>query len=421
MIRTVASVIRGEGLPSALRRAGERMSESARAASLRVSGLLAGSVAIPLLNVVASGAAPRLGGVQQQLAARLAVERKLRAVALLTPGRLELSRPHGHVRRVSRDLESGVREAIALTGARAVHFEGTYEVPPASIARLRDSGIDILITAHDFALFCARPNLYEEPGKGFCHYSEDPARCARCLRQTWNVPDDEQTVRRALARELLSSAKATIFPSNFLLEQHRRLFALPALEGELIAPAVETRGAMPSRVQEPKGVAFVGNVIPPKGGLLVPELARLGGSSRFHVFGGGDEELFRAMRRMPQIEIHGYYRAGELPALLVRHEIGLVIVPSVWPETFGLVISEAWRAGAAVAAFDLGAQAERIREQGGGWLAPLESGAAGLGAIVERWRAGELQTAIPSELPRPHDAARAHVELYHRHGFLPDR
>ncbi len=127
------------------------------------------------------------------------------------------------------------------------------------------------------------------------------------------------------------------------------------------------------------------------------------------------------MRRMPQIEIHGYYRAGELPLLLTRHEIGLVIVPSIWPETFGLVISEAWRAGAAVVSFDLGAPADRIREQGGGWLAPLESGAAGLAAIIERWRAGELRAEIPTELPRPVDAARAHVELYRRLGLLPDR
>src|SRR5437660_636996 len=82
----------------------------------------------------------------------------------------------------------------------------------------------------------------------------------------------------------------------------------------------------------------------------------------------------RSLRAMKNVKVHGYYPAGTLPFLLRRHGIGLVLAPSVVPEAFCLTISEAWAAGAAVAAFDVGAQGERIRRQGGGWVAPLESG-----------------------------------------------
>ena len=42
-----------------------------------------------------------------------------------------------------------------------------------------------------------------------------------------------------------------------------------------------------------------------------------------------------------------------------------------FPETWCLSLAEAWQAGLAVAAFDVGAQAERIRGTGRGFLLPL--------------------------------------------------
>jgi glycosyltransferase involved in cell wall biosynthesis len=47
------------------------------------------------------------------------------------------------------------------------------------------------------------------------------------------------------------------------------------------------------------------------------------------------------------------------------------LLPSIFPETWCFTLAEAWRAGLQVAAFDIGAQAERIRETGRGLLLPL--------------------------------------------------
>jgi glycosyltransferase involved in cell wall biosynthesis len=51
------------------------------------------------------------------------------------------------------------------------------------------------------------------------------------------------------------------------------------------------------------------------------------------------------------------------------------MLPSIFPETWCLSLAEAWRAGLRVAAFDIGAQAERIRRTGRGILLPLGSSA----------------------------------------------
>lgn len=420
MIRAIGSVIRGEGILSAARRTHERIGETAQAFALRARGVFAGDAAAPILNVAASGTSLRLGGLQAQLIARLDAERAFRNVALVSPGILDLSQPSRHTRRVSPRIETAIRDAIKITGARTIHFEGMHGVPFDAALRLIDDGFDVIVSVHDFSLFCARPHLIEEPFGDFCFYSQDFDRCHRCLSQTWDVPRNEQRDRRALARRILAAATRIIFPSQFLLDQHRQLFAMPDLAGVVIEPGVApgSAGVSPAVLRIPSGrdarvpgraIAYAGSAKRHKGAHL---LAELSSRTPLHIFGGGDEDLLRGLRRLPNIAVHGYYRAGALPSLLRRHRVGLVVVPSIWPEAHCLVISEAWLAGAAVIAFDLGAQAERIRAHGGGWLAPLESGADGLAAIVDQWLAGSITATPPRDVASPMDAARTHLDLY---------
>jgi glycosyltransferase involved in cell wall biosynthesis len=375
MIRTVARVIRGEGVLSALRRAGERAEESLGDAALLARGIFAGSAEFPLLNFSPARVAPRLGGVQTQLAARLHEERKTRPVALLHDGLLELSAPVPHARRVG-----SIDEALRITGAKAIHVEGTAGFPISTLLRLVNTGIELIVSVHDFSLFCARPHLLEEPMGRFCFYSQDLDRCHRCLTQSWEVPKSAQAEWRSLSRHLLTAATGVIFPSQFLADRHRELFLLPELPYEIRAP--HPFASLPAPRGKGTGVAFAGSVKRHKGAHLLPEIV---GDRECHVFGGGDEDILRDLRRVPNIKVHGYYRAGTLPLLLRKHGIGLVLLPSIVPEAFGLTLSEAWMAGCEAATFDIGALAERIRRDGGGFLAPLESGAAGLRAIVDVW------------------------------------
>jgi glycosyltransferase involved in cell wall biosynthesis len=406
------------------------VAETAGKRLLLARGAFAGAAGAEVLNVSAAGTAMRLGGVPAQLAARLRAERQLRSVALLSPGLLELSAPVGHARRVpsfapsaveliSADFEGAIRRAQALTGARTIHLEGTSGLPLASVLRLIESGVDVIVSVHDFSLFCARPHLLEEPVGEFCRYSTDYDRCQRCLAQSWPVRKEQQVERRSAARHLLSAAKAVIFPSSFMCERHRVLFELPALEGTIIEPGVSGSVAASPAPMGGKAVAYAGSVKRHKGGRLLPSLAQLLAhhATPLHIFGGGDEDLLRLLCRSPNVILHGYYRAP-LPSLLARHGVGMVVLPSIVPESFGLTLSEAWQAGVPVAAFDHGAVAERIRRHGGGWLAPLESGPAGLAALVEAWRTGQADTNRPRAVPTAAEAAAATIALYRDRGVL---
>jgi hypothetical protein len=418
MIGTIVDVVRGEGAVSALRRANERLAEAAQTAAMRVRGRFARPARAPLLNVAVGGISPRTGGVAIQLSARLRAERALRPVALLDPSGRRLSAPFTHAWRVAEgDFGSTVGEAMSMTGARAIHLEGTSGVPFQELLRMMRSGIAVIISVHDFSLFCSRPHLVEEPLNRFCFYSHDLDRCQKCLGAATR---SEQAERRTLAREILASVSGLIFPSQFLLDQHRELFSLPRLAGEVVEPVVDVGHRRIVIAEERGGVAYAGSIKRHKGGHLLPSIA--GGLAErgmdLHIFGGGDYDLLSALRRLPNVIVHGYYRHGTLPSLLAQHRIGLVVLTSIWPETFCMTMSEAWLGGASVAAFDIGAPAERIRRDEGGWLAPLESGAAGLNDIIASWISGAMIERTPVRIASPDDAARSHCDLYRRWGLL---
>ena len=72
------------------------------------------------------------------------------------------------------------------------------------------------------------------------------------------------------------------------------------------------------------------------------------------------------------------YAEADGVALIREQGAALAFLPSIWPETWCYALSTAWAAGLDVAAFDLGAPAERIRQAGHGWLLPLGLPAAAI-------------------------------------------
>jgi hypothetical protein len=80
-----------------------------------------------------------------------------------------------------------------------------------------------------------------------------------------------------------------------------------------------------------------------------------------------DAALFATGR----VFVTGRYQEDEAVALVRRQGADYAFVPSVCPETWCYAISVAWDAGLQVAAFDLGAPAERIGATGGGIILPM--------------------------------------------------
>ncbi|HSS49612.1 MAG TPA: glycosyltransferase, partial [Thermoanaerobaculia bacterium] len=333
-------------------------------------------------------------------------------------------------------FERAVRRAVHEVGARAVHVEGLAALPLASLLALHGQGLELVLSVHDFSLFCPRPHLLESPELRFCNYSCDGGRCTRCLAVNWALPSGFQQERRALARELLLAAAAVVYPSDFLRRQHLELFpGIPPERQRVVeplgAPAAVTAAAAeppPAGSRMPvRHVAYIGKVIPHKGALVFEEVMRRTAPAfpdlRWSAYGGGDPELLLRLRRLPGLRVRGYYRSGSLIDHLRRDQVDLALLLSIVPESYSLALSECLAAGVPVAAFDHGAIAERLRRHGGGLLVEPEAGAAGIAAAVAA-RINGLR--IPGETradgPLPAGiaeggAAQAFADLYRELGL----
>jgi glycosyltransferase involved in cell wall biosynthesis len=440
-LQIAGRVLRAEGVAGLRERISDRLRESLRRRSFHAAASASGLPPIPVLNLLPTAPTPRLGGMQAQLLTRIESEAERRPVALLYPEaegyrlevaaggrrlalRIEGGPPPSPVALRDAAFERAVARAAAEVGARALHVEGLAGIPLGSLAELHRSGLALILSVHDFSLFCPRPHLLERPQLRFCDYSRDRERCAKCLAQDWPVGLRFQDTRREIARELLLAAAAVVYPSEFLRDRHLELFpGLPVDRQRVVEPAgpLPAQGGAGRRDGGPvRHVAYIGQVQPHKGALVFEEVVRrLPPESypdlHFSAFGGGDAELLQRLRRLPRVRVRGYYRSGSLVDRLRRDRVDLALLLSIVPESFSLALSECLAAGVPVVAFDHGAIAERVRRHGGGLLAAPESGAEGIAPLVAALTNG--QRVPPGELGGTGDAAEAFRRLYRELGL----
>lgn len=384
----------------------------------------------PVLDLTAAQPVPWLGGSQLLLGSRLEREGASRPTALLFPDRdgwrLELRRDglRGHLRLrapqpspVDLDLPAQaelVIDAVRRVGARLVHVHGLAGWSPRALAAATRLPSKLAISLHDFAGFCLRPHLLEQPEGRFCGFSRDPARCARCLAESWSLPPGFQERRREAMAELLRSAEALVFPSPYLATAVEELY--PGLSARRLvlppSPSGLPRERRPAPLFPPQHVAFVGSVHPHKGAAVFERLVRewRGPTVRWSAFGNGDRAWLDRLRSVG-VEVRGYYRTGSLPELLVRERVDVALALSVVPESYGLVLDECRAAGVPVVAFAHGALAERLVRVGAGRTVTLADGAAGVAAAL-------AAPFAPVPAPEPFDATDAHLGLYRELGIL---
>jgi len=414
-LRLVWELLRAEGARGLLERAADRAAtRRERRAEREVApgDLLGKGEAIPVLDVLATPLAPRFGGVPTQLGPRLAEEERLRPTALLSPEEGEWSLRtvcRGERRRarlgpccIDPDPRHGLRagvstivEAARRIGARVVNVEGIAGWPPDALAPLAGGERKLVLSLHDFALFCPRPNLVEEPHARFCGYSREAERCRACLAATWHLPEGFVEGWREASAGLLAAADAAVYPSEFLRGRHAELFAgkAPRLERVIAPPSPggatgRPVSGRPGGRGKPLHAAFVGAFRPHKGALVFEEVVRgmassAPGAVRWSVLGSGDPGLLLRARGLG-VRVAGHYRAGSLASRLREEEVDLALLLSVWPETFALTLSECRAAGVPALAFAHGAIADRIGSEGGGLLVPPEEGAEGIVAALAR-------------------------------------
>jgi len=237
-------------------------------------------------------------------------------------------------------------------------------------------GVPQEIVIHDYASFCPRVNLVTRGGPDAPpRYCGEPsvAGCIACVRTNGDETFERIGVKPRLRRsaEEFATAARVIAPSGDAARRIARHF--PGIS-PVVVPWQDDSAPVSLRAPRrgPKKIVVIGGIGPAKGYEVLIDCAadsqRRGLPLAFVVAGASadDERLLAA-----GIFVTGAYAEGAATALIKETGAELAFLPSIWPETWCFALSEAWDAGLYAIAFDLGAQAARIRASGRGALLPL--------------------------------------------------
>ncbi len=259
--------------------------------------------------------------------------------------------------------------------------------------------IPVVMTLHDFWMQCPRGQRIHPETMEICE-SLDRKTCRACLRKLWphlipletRIPLFSRLIgKRQEAEEVvgawekfmkgvLGRCQSLIFPAAF----HRERFVEWGLDPKICK--VVTHGlnkeAIPFHPKDGKSVrhiGFIGSVLPSKGVHILLrafhalreqlETGDLGNDLSLEVHGTvmdfhGDrsfqDELDALAAQDGKVTFHGGYESGDLPGIL--QNLDVLVIPSIWWETFCLTAREGALAGIPVVGSNLAGIGEAVQE-----------------------------------------------------------
>lgn len=277
-----------------------------------------------------------------------------------------------------KTLAETYRQILAAFSIDLVHVHHMIDLSFDVFTVARDMGIPLLLTLHDYYYICPTIKLLEN-GETYC--GGCGKNCAACLQDQLGYA--EQTnylpVWREKCREMLALCDGLIIPSEAAKAVYTGVYPELAEKirvighgmDDLSRPAPEDPAPQPPKTR--KRIAFLGGLNPEKGSRIAYDLIRKSGNAYdWYLIGGiRDPNLFALDRK--NVHKTDWYAREEVCNLLRQHQIDLVCIFSIWPETFCYTLSEAELAGVPVLAADMGALGERIRREQTGWLMDLDT------------------------------------------------
>ena len=290
--------------------------------------------------------------------------------------------------------------------------------------------VRIVFTLHEFLAIChADGQMLRRHDQSLCEQAS-PARCSQCFPA---ISPKSFFLRTLWVRRHFAVVDQFTTPSRFMIEPYVN-WGLPrekitrVTNGQRDYSAGDT-----ARPGNGNRLGFFGQMVDNKGVWLLlaaVALLRAEGFDDFCVEINGDNLKYAGATRRAEIEafrdsekalpieqrrvvFNGPYEVGQLASRMNR--IDWCVVPSVWWETFGLVISEAWMFGKPVIASDIGAMRERIRDGEDGLLFAAGDACA-LAAAIKRavTEPGLRDSLVKQIVPPPSQAAMvtAMLEVY---------
>ncbi|HEH9431467.1 TPA: glycosyltransferase [Aeromonas sobria] len=262
-----------------------------------------------------------------------------------------------------------IEELIYNTG---VSFIKPQDIPRFLIGLKLKSNAPITILAHDLFPLCPSHFLINEQGV-YCNIPES-TRCKSCLRNntfgfTSLYESGDIDEWRNKWGEVINAADKIIFFSKNTCDLYRRVYPQITEVKAVIAPHQVDYFPYKAIIKnkEKLVIGVVGQIGHHKGSAIVKSLAEEIRKKKtdVEIVVVGTLEV-----SCPTDIVHqtGPYKHSELPALLEKNGVNVILFPSIWPETFSYVVQEMIELGYPVASFNLGAPVERLIDYENGMI-----------------------------------------------------
>jgi hypothetical protein len=340
--------------------------------------------------------------------------------------------------------EPDIGALIGAAGVSDILVNGliTYAHPGDVAAQLTSRSETKVFTVHDYASCCPSYTLVNSQGL-YCHGETDLDVCGRCLgtpvmRGSLMVPVTTKSdmVRwRHSMRGLLDSCSSVVCFSSDSEHQLQHMYPgisrVKVIEHTLREPASFMRKEIKRGTGE-LVVATIGGMSSAKGQDIVSKAATLASAGRLPVqfccIGQWAQHAGALVARSDRLRVTGAYRREDLPRLLEESGASLVMIPSIWPETFSYTTSEAILLGYPVVCFDLGAPACRVRTYDCGMVVEDISAEGMIDALkhvldhpdlIEYWSRNTARYSPPTEVEHIDAILRCLGEGSHRGDDAP--
>ena len=359
------------------------------------------------------------GGVERHVSERTT---RLRAqglaTLLLTPA---VPGEHSHVHLLSTsptvlNLRYAIPADLArlsslLTTLRIDHVEIHHflGLSPRLIDAVTALGVPVDVTLHDYAWYCPQVTLVDASGR----YCGEPAvsTCRTCCREQGSALGERTGVvaLRKRSERWLRLARQVRAPSADCAKRyHARFPDLPiAVEGlsdaRPRALAATGASARPTRKNGHTAqravvrVALLGALARHKGHDLLLACARDAARRRlaleFVVIGYTADDA--RLERTGRVSITGPYEDPDVQGLIEREAPDLFFMASVWPETWCYALDPLIESAQPIVAFDIGAIAERLRDNPAATLMPIATEARAVNDVLLR-----VAAQAPPDPPR---------------------
>ena len=257
-----------------------------------------------------------------------------------------------------------LREVIDAVDTDVVHFHNISLVGGPDVLRMGENAVR-LMTAHEHWLICPMHLLWKY-GKKAC----DGPDCVRCSL-AGKRPPQLWRYTNAVGRGL-QQLDALLFPTRHTLEEHRRrgigapLVHLPYFLPDDWSNGIEDHPPAAGTDHRPY-LAAAGRLVAMKGFQQLIPMMRYLPEVDLRIAGTGPYEhtLKRLAEGLPNVRFEGLLSGDSLATLF--HGARAVVVPSLFPETFGYVVLEAFAVHTpVVVSLKGGALAETGVQSGGG-------------------------------------------------------